>query len=217
VAVGRAIVRNPKAYLFDEPLSNLDAKLRSDMRIELKKLHQLLGTTMVYVTHDQVEAMTMGDRIAVIQGGIIEQLDTPENLYHSPSNEFVASFIGSPQMNFIKGELQNIDSSLVFKSSAHEFKIPSDHYQFDTVGNWSSCTMGIRPENIHDNHFAEINDPQNTIEIKVELVENVGSNKYLHTNVGGDKMVVSVSGNSAISRNDQINLIFDMAKSHFFK
>jgi len=217
VALGRAMVRDPKVFLFDEPLSNLDAKLRQEMRLEIKKLHGLLKTTMVYVTHDQTEAMTMGDRIAIMRNGIIEQIDKPENIYSSPKNKFVASFIGMPQMNFIKGELQNTDSSLVFKSSAHEFKIPSDHYQFDTVGNWSSCTMGIRPENIHDNHFAEINDPQNTIEIKVELVENVGSNKYLHTNVGGDKMVVSVSGNSAISRNDQINLIFDMAKSHFFK
>ena len=217
VAVGRAIVRKPKAYLFDEPLSNLDAKLRGEMRIELKKLHQMLGTTMIYVTHDQVEAMTMGDRIAVMRDGIIEQLDTPTNLYHSPKNKFVASFIGSPQMNFIDGELKSMGTELTFKTESHEFKISSNHGQFDKINSWSSCTMGIRPEDIYDNHFAEIKNPQNTVNSKVDLIENIGSNLYLHSSLGADRVIASVSGNSSISTSDDVDLIFDMSKSHFFK
>jgi len=217
VAVGRAIVRKPKAYLFDEPLSNLDAKLRSEMRIELKKLHQMLGTTMIYVTHDQVEAMTMGDRIAVMRDGIIEQLDTPTNLYNSPANKFVASFIGSPQMNFIEGELKNGDADLTFKTQSHEFTIPNDHGQFDEMKSWATCTMGIRPENIYDNHFAEIKNSQNTVNSKVDLIENIGSNLYLHSSLGTDRVIASVSGSSSISASDDVDLIFDMSKSQFFK
>ncbi|MBT6871302.1 MAG: ABC transporter ATP-binding protein [Candidatus Marinimicrobia bacterium] len=217
VAVGRAIVRKPKAYLFDEPLSNLDAKLRSEMRIELKKLHQTLGTTMIYVTHDQIEAMTMGDRIAVMRDGVIEQLDTPTNLYNSPVNKFVASFIGSPQMNFIEGELKNGGEHLTFKTQSHEFEIPNNHGQFDEVKSWSACTLGIRPENIYDNHFAEIKNPQNTVNSKVDLVENIGSNLYLHSSLGVDRVIASVSGSSSISASDDVDLIFDMSKSHFFK
>jgi len=217
VAVGRAIVRKPKAYLFDEPLSNLDAKLRSEMRIELKKLHQMLGTTMIYVTHDQIEAMTMGDRIAVMRDGIIEQLDTPTNLYNSPINKFVASFIGSPQMNFIEGELKNGSADLTFKTKSHEFTIPNDHGQFDEMKSWTSCIMGIRPENIYDNHFTEIKNSQNIVNSKVDLVENIGSNLYLHSSLGVDSVIASVSGSSSISTSDDVDLIFDMSKSHFFK
>ncbi len=217
VAVGRAIVRKPKAYLFDEPLSNLDAKLRTEMRIELKKLHQMLSTTMIYVTHDQVEAMTMGDRIVVMRDGIIEQIDTPQNLYNSPANKFVASFIGSPQMNFISGELSYSDSNIEFKSETHKFNIPVDHNQIDDLKKWSKCIMGIRPEDIYDNHFAEIKNPQNTVHSKVDLIENIGSNLYIHSALGLDSIVASVSGGSSISPSDDIDLIFDMSKSHFFK
>ena len=132
VALGRAIVRQPQVFLFDEPLSNLDAKLRSEMRLEIKKLHQMLGTTMVYVTHDQTEAMTMGDRIAVMDNGIIEQLDTPRNLYDHPSNRFVASFIGSPEMNFIEGHIK-VDDNKYFVNDDINLQIPSNHFQIKSI------------------------------------------------------------------------------------
>ncbi len=217
VAVGRAIVRNPKAYLFDEPLSNLDAKLRSEMRVELKKIHQLLGTTMVYVTHDQIEAMTMGDRIAILRDGIIEQLDTPKNIYNFPTNEFVASFVGSPQMNFFSGKIHKEKNYVVFKTGDVQFQVPSNHYQSNEMNNGEVCTMGIRPENIYDNHFAEIKDPSNTIKVNVELVENIGSSLYIHSKINKNPLIVSVSGSSQVTANDKIDFIFDMTKSHFFK
>ena len=217
VAVGRAIVRNPKAYLFDEPLSNLDAKLRSEMRVELKKIHQLLGTTMVYVTHDQIEAMTMGDRIAILRDGVIEQLDTPKNIYNFPSNEFVASFVGSPQMNFFSGKIHIEDNNKIFKTGDLQFQLPSNHYQSDKINNGEDYIMGIRPENIHDNHLSEIKDPSNTIGVNVELVENIGSNLYIHSKVNNSPLIVSLSGSSQVSINDKIDFIFDMGKSHFFK
>jgi multiple sugar transport system ATP-binding protein len=171
---------------------------------------------MIYVTHDQIEAMTMGDRIAVMRDGTIEQLDTPTNLYNSPANKFVASFIGSPQINFIEGELINGSSDLTFKTQSHEFTIYNDHCQFDEIKSWSSCTMGIRPENIYDNHFAEIKDSQNTVNSKVALIENIGSNLYIHSSLGADTVIASVSGSSSISTSHDIDLIFDMSKAHFF-
>ena len=217
VALGRAIVREPQAYLFDEPLSNLDAKLRSEMRIELKKLHKILKTTMIYVTHDQVEAMTMGDRIAVMRDGIIEQLDTPSKIYNSPVNKFVASFIGSPQINFVDGEFIYEKNSLVFKTKSNTFFVPKEHLQYNELKSWSSSTMGIRPENIYDNHFVDIKDPNNTINSKVDLIENIGSSLYLHTSVGSDNFIASISGTSSIEANDNIDLTFDLSKSLFFK
>ena len=145
VALGRAIVRQPKVFLFDEPLSNLDAKLRQEMRIEIKRLHDLLGTTMIYVTHDQVEAMTMGDRIAVMNNGIIEQLDSPEVTYTKPKNIFTSTFIGTPQINLFKGELKQSQSKWIFVSNELTFHIEKTHYQYSKL-NSGNFVFGIRSE-----------------------------------------------------------------------
>ena len=214
VALGRAMVRDPKVFLFDEPLSNLDAKLRQEMRLEIKKLHRLLKTTMVYVTHDQTEAMTMGDRIAIMRNGIIEQIDTPEKIYESPKNKFVASFIGMPQMNFIEGNINAENGQLEFRNEDCNFKLEKNHPSQSTMQENMKVTMGIRPEDIHDNLFAEIKDNANTISAQVEMVENMGSHKVVHFKLGE-------SGFSAELRNfnennQKVDLIFDMNKSHFF-
>ena len=214
VALGRAMVRDPKVFLFDEPLSNLDAKLRQEMRLEIKKLHRLLKTTMVYVTHDQTEAMTMGDRIAIMRNGIIEQIDTPEKIYESPKNKFVASFIGMPQMNFIDGNINAENGQLEFRNEDCNFKLEKNHPSQSTMQENMKVTMGIRPEDIHDNLFSEIKDNANTISAQVEMVENMGSHKVVHFKLGE-------SGFSAELRNfnennQKVDLIFDMNKSHFF-
>ena len=214
VALGRAMVRDPKVFLFDEPLSNLDAKLRQEMRLEIKKLHGLLKTTMVYVTHDQTEAMTMGDRIAIMRNGIIEQIDKPENIYSSPKNKFVASFIGMPQMNFIEGNIDAENGQFEFINNDFNFKLEKTHPSNSSLKDKMKVTMGIRPEDIHDNLFAEIKNNANTISAEVEMVENMGSHKVVHFKTGS-------VGFSAELRNfnensQQVDLIFDMNKSHFF-
>ncbi|MDP6936280.1 MAG: ABC transporter ATP-binding protein [Candidatus Marinimicrobia bacterium] len=214
VALGRAMVRDPKVFLFDEPLSNLDAKLRQEMRIEIKKLHSILKTTMIYVTHDQTEAMTMGDRIAIMRNGEIEQVDTPEKIYSSPKNKFVASFIGMPQMNFIEGFLQKDDGNLEFKNEDLQFTLNRSSAYKSQFENLEKVVMGIRPEDIHDNLFAQIKDTSNTVTAKVEMVENMGSHKIVHFKIGA-------SGFSAELRNfnehdEKIELIFDMNRTHLF-
>ena len=174
VALGRAIVRKPQVFLFDEPLSNLDAKLRQEMRLEIKRLHQLLGATMIYVTHDQIEAMTMGDRIAVMNDGIIEQLDSPENTYKKPVNMFISTFIGTPQINLLTGELQQKESEWVFISNTLTIHIEKTHYQYPKLKK-GKAIFGIRPEDIHDSNSMDNKNEQNAINAKVEFIENLGS------------------------------------------
>ncbi|MDZ7267028.1 MAG: sn-glycerol-3-phosphate ABC transporter ATP-binding protein UgpC [candidate division KSB1 bacterium] len=215
VAVGRAIVRKPKVFLFDEPLSNLDAKLRVQTRIEISKLHSRLETTMVYVTHDQVEAMTMGDRIVVMKDGVVQQMDTPLNLYHYPANKFVAGFIGSPAMNFICGRVVR-NGGLRFQSERLAFAIPA-HFapSLDNhVG--EEVVFGIRPEDIH--LAGDVAGLQETADVPgvVEVVEPMGSEIFLYVNLGATTLVARINSRTEPPIGSQLPLTFDMSKSHFF-
>ncbi len=180
VALGRAIVRKPKVFLFDEPLSNLDAKLRVQMRIEISRLHQRLQTTMIYVTHDQIEAMTMGDRIVVMKDGIIQQVDTPMAIYHHPVNLFVAGFIGSPAMNFIKGHIVIVDNSVHFRSNLFTFPLPPHLVAPLREYAGREVILGVRPEHIVDVQFhtdSRITTPQSIV---AEVVEPVGNEVFIY-------------------------------------
>ncbi|MAJ43274.1 MAG: sugar ABC transporter ATP-binding protein [Candidatus Marinimicrobia bacterium] len=215
VALGRAIVREPKIFLFDEPLSNLDAKLRQEMRVEIKKLHSLLKTTMVYVTHDQTEALTMGDRIAVMKDGEIVQLDSPQNLYDSPQNQFVASFIGSPQMNFISGEIIELNNQKLFKAKEIELLIDSRHHQFKKL-NSGHVTMGLRPEHIYDQYFSEIENDQSKFKAKTVFLENLGASFIAHLEVKGVSLVAQFNRNTKLEIDKDMKVIIDMMQSYFY-
>ncbi len=213
VAVGRAIVRQPKVFLFDEPLSNLDAKLRVQMRIEINKLHQRLKTTMIYVTHDQVEAMTMGDRIVVMRDGVIQQVDTPMNIYQNPVNLFVASFIGSPAMNFIEGELHR-NGELYFKSDQFSLKLSGNIAEKIKSLQSEKMILGVRPE-----HFVltETNQqPESSFKAQVEVIEPMGAETYAYLKSGARTLVLRVSGNTPIKVGDTVNLSIDQEKLHLF-
>src|SRR3989440_9763483 len=200
VALGRAIVRSPKVSLRDEPLSNLDAKLRGQTRIELQKLHRDLGTTFIYVTHDQVEAMTMGDRIAIMNLGILQQVGTPDDIYDHPANLFVAGFIGSPTMNFVPVTLQNGTA----KASGFEVKLPK------SVGAEAGI-LGFRPEAATDrpSEFA-------TLEMNVEVVERLGSDQFLYGAVGADQVTARVDPRMKVAPGDQVRLGLDSRGLHLF-
>jgi multiple sugar transport system ATP-binding protein len=201
VALGRAIVRNPKVFLLDEPLSNLDAKLRGQTRIELQKLHRDLETTFIYVTHDQVEAMTMGDRIAIMNAGILQQVGTPGEIYDHPANLFVAGFIGSPTMNFVPATTQNGTA----KASGFEVKLPKPVSA--TKG-----TLGFRPEAVTD----RITDEANTMQMKVDVVERLGSDQFLYGQVGGDSVTARVDPRMKVDPGDTVKLGLDTRTLHFF-
>ena len=213
VALGRAMVRNPAVFLLDEPLSNLDAKLRTEMRSQIAALHKRLQTTFVYVTHDQTGAMTMGDRIVVMKDGIIQQVDTPQNLYNYPCNKFVAGFIGSPQMNFVnvKVEKDAAGTVLVFG----DYRIPVNKPELQAyVG--KEVIMGIRPEDIHaEESFLSISDASN-IEAKVDLAEMMGSEIYLYLTCFGQKLVARVPSRTGIRAEDEAKLALDVNKIHVF-
>jgi multiple sugar transport system ATP-binding protein len=214
VAVGRAIVRDPHVFLFDEPLSNLDAKLRAQMREELVKLHQELRATMIYVTHDQVEAMTMGDRIVVMKDGLIQQVGKPLELYETPLNIFVAGFIGSPVMNFFEGILTKEDSHFFFKRDNLRLKIFSE--QKEKIRDWVNTPvfLGIRPDDIHlYNNTSEIN----TIRTKVDVVEPLGSETLISTTIEGTAALTKVIGKVHVKYGDPITLQFDTSKAHLFE
>ncbi|NOY99371.1 MAG: sn-glycerol-3-phosphate ABC transporter ATP-binding protein UgpC [Chloroflexi bacterium] len=216
VAVGRAIVREPKVFLFDEPLSNLDAKLRVQMRAEINKLHKRLQTTFIYVTHDQVEAMTMASRIAVINKGILQQIDTPQNLYDYPENLFVAGFIGSPAMNFFPAKLRQEDGKLYVDSDNFTIPIPASHaapYQ-DYVN--KNIVFGIRPENIHDPAFTPPNIHAERIAAKVDVVELMGNEIFLYMFSGENSFVARVDPRSSFRIGDQVEMVFDMDTFHIF-
>ena len=217
VAVGRAIVRKPKVFLFDEPLSNLDAKLRVQMRAEISKLHSRLEATMIYVTHDQVEAMTMGDRIVVMKDGLIHQIDTPLNLYNNPLNQFVAGFIGSPAMNFISGRLvSGSGDQLIFDEERIQIPLPETFGRQlqEFVGR--NVTFGIRPEDIHDPESVTRN--LNTVEIEatVEVVEPMGSEVFLYLTTGRTSFVARVDPEHIPSVKQRVRLAVEVDKAHFF-
>ena len=209
VAVGRAIVRNPSVFLFDEPLSNLDAKMRVSMRSEITRLHKRLGTTMIYVTHDQTEAMTMGDRITVMSEGEIMQCDTPLNLYHQPANRFVAGFIGSPQMNFIDGVAETVDGELIFTEEGEGgfvIKLPTE--RFDTIQK-RAVTLGVRPE--------DLSLEEGTISASLDASEPMGAETYLYlTTSAGSTVTVRAPGDISTSIDETYKLAPDPAKLHLF-
>ncbi|WP_448378967.1 ABC transporter ATP-binding protein [Fervidobacterium sp.] len=216
VAVGRAIVRNPKVFLFDEPLSNLDAKLRVQMRAELKKLHMRLEATIVYVTHDQVEAMTMADKIVIMKDGVIQQIGSPYEVYNRPANIFVAGFIGSPSMNFIPGKIIRGEGGLWVKTSGLKLKVPTEYE--DKLSKYidKDIIFGIRPENIYDKMFAIAPKPENTAEVMVDVVEPLGSETLLHVIAGEDRLVARVNAKTQAKEGQKIDLVFDMSTMHVF-
>ena len=216
VAVGRAIVRKPIVFLFDEPLSNLDAKLRGQMRIEINKLHTRLQTTMVYVTHDQVEAMTMGTRIAVMKDGIIDQIADPITLYDKPVNKFVAGFIGSPPMNFMNGIIVKKENKLFFNEGNFMVKLADEMHDKLKPYCDKEITLGIRSEDVYDKLFVQYASPDNTISATCEVVEPMGAEVYLHFNTGKHTFIARVGGHNNPVVNQEMDIVFDMTKAHFF-
>ncbi len=216
VAVGRAIVREPKVFLFDEPLSNLDAKLRVQMRTEISKLHQRLQTTFIYVTHDQVEAMTMATRIAVINKGKLQQIDSPQNLYDHPNNLFVAGFIGSPAMNFFPGRLRKEDGRVFVDTGDFAVTIPSERAKHYEPYAGRDIVFGIRPENIHDVHFTPPNIHGETINVKVDVTELMGNEIFLYLVSGKNSCVARVDPRSKSRVGEQAQVVFDMDNFHVF-
>lgn len=218
VALGRAMVRNPKVFLLDEPLSNLDAKLRTAMRSEISKLHQKLGTTFVYVTHDQTEAMTMGDRIVVMKDGFVHQVDTPQNLYDNPVNQFVAGFIGSPQMNFMKAQIVRNSNGYIAKIGKYDIKINWDSKKTQNLSAYEGkqVILGIRPEELHDDQSTE--DPQNLsyVDAYVELSEPMGSEIYLYVTIEGEKTIAKIPPRSSARVGDTIKLGINTNQIHLF-
>ena len=210
VALGRAMVRNPAVFLLDEPLSNLDAKLRTEMRSQIAALHKRLQTTFVYVTHDQTEAMTMGDRIVVMKDGHIHQVDTPQNLYNEPCNMFVASFIGSPQMNFINATVEKDGAAYALCFAG--CRVPSSKAELaDYVG--KEVVVGIRPEDIHaEGTF----DSSCGINVHVDMAEMMGSEIYVYFNIGGSKMISRVPSRKDIHTDEDVRLVIDTSKVHVF-
>ena len=223
VALGRAIVREPKVFLLDEPLSNLDAKLRAQMRTEISKLHKKLGTTFIYVTHDQTEAMTMGDRIVVMKDGYIQQIDTPTNLYNNPVNQFVAGFIGSPQMNFIDGRLLKKDGNYVVefgaeKGTKYEVIVPAAKADPEVLEPLveQEVVLGIRPECIHDEEMFLSNATTGKFKCMVEVTEMMGAETYLYLNCEGINLTARVSPRSTARPQDEIEVAIDPNRIHIF-
>ncbi|MDO9576423.1 MAG: sn-glycerol-3-phosphate ABC transporter ATP-binding protein UgpC [Candidatus Cloacimonadales bacterium] len=208
VALGRAIVRHPTVFLFDEPLSNLDAKLRVQMRAEISKLHKRLNTTIIYVTHDQVEAMTMGDRIAVLHKGIIQQVDTPLNLYDHPQNMFVAGFIGSPSMNFIKGKLEKKDG-IIFTAPGISQTVPKQFYKKLANHIDKEVMMGIRPENIKIEKTGKM-------KALVEVVEPMGNEIIFYCAIGDNKFLLRIEERILTKPGETVPISFAMEYAHFF-
>ena len=216
VALGRAIVRNPQVFLMDEPLSNLDAKLRVQMRAELQRLHKRLEATIIYVTHDQIEAMTLGQRIAVILNGELQQVDVPLTVYDKPSNRFVAGFIGSPPMNFVKGIIRKNKEKYAFECEGCSFEIPIevDHLLESYVG--KEVNFGIRPEDIWDVPSSDWIVDKHQIEAKVEFRELMGSDTYVYVKVGGHTLIGRVGALADPKPGSNFNLVFNLRKIHFF-
>ncbi len=212
VAIGRALVRDVDVFLFDEPLSNLDAKLRTDLRAEIKELHKRLGNTMIYVTHDQIEAMTLANRIAIMRGGKILQLDTPQEIYNRPANKYVAGFIGSPSMNFFEG-LVDLTGTKTFRCNAGDFSL--DGYTFGEGGpQGGEAWLGIRPEHIAVGPEAEAMPVR--LSAKVRLVEPLGSDTLVRLMLGEDRLWVRIDGQAEVADGQELRLGFDPALANLF-
>ncbi len=216
VAVGRAIVREPAVFLMDEPLSNLDAKLRVTARAEISKLHKRLGTTFIYVTHDQVEAMTMGDRIAVLSDGILMQIDTPRNLYNVPDNQFVAGFIGSPSMNFFNATLVKEENKMIVDSGDFRVEVPEDRHDMYSAYVGKEVVFGVRPEHTHAPEFAPPGIIPQPVKADVEVVELLGHELHLFCNAGKSTFVATVDPRMMVNVGNKIDLVFDMNSMHLF-
>jgi multiple sugar transport system ATP-binding protein len=216
VAVGRAIVREPKVFLFDEPLSNLDAKLRVETRANISKLHQQLQTTFIYVTHDQVEAMTMASRIAVMSAGILQQIDTPQHLYDKPNNLFVAGFIGSPAMNFFPAKVSKGNGNLFIDAESFAVKIPEDRTNTYTPYIDKSVFFGIRPEDIFNPQFAPPGIVAQPVETRVDVTELMGNEIFLYLNSGQHNFVARVDPRTRAHVSDQMQVLFNMSNMHVF-
>jgi multiple sugar transport system ATP-binding protein len=216
VAVGRAIVREPKVFLFDEPLSNLDAKLRVETRANISKLHLQLATTFIYVTHDQVEAMTMASRIAVLNSGVLQQIDTPQKLYDLPDNLFVAGFIGSPAMNFFNAKIAKGDGKLFIDGGSFNVQIPENRTSTYTGYAGKPIIFGIRPEDIHNPQYAPPSIYAQPVESQVEVTELMGNEIFLHLNTGEHNFVARVDPRSRYHMGDKAQLVFNMENMHIF-
>lgn len=220
VALGRAIVRNPQVFLMDEPLSNLDAKLRVQMRTEIVKLHKQLGVTTIYVTHDQTEAMTMGNRIVVMKDGIIQQVDTPEVIYNNPINTFVASFIGSPPINFIDGELIESDNRLLFNTKRFALAIPEGKAAAlrNNTRTGRRVTLGIRSENVSIEPILFEAFPDAVITGTLQISELMGADRYLYLNIGmNSNLIARVNPRNTFKDDQKIEVVLDMNKALFFE
>ncbi len=218
VAMGRAIVRSPKVFLMDEPLSNLDAKLRVQMRIEISKIHQRLGATIIYVTHDQTEAMTLGTRIVVMKDGIVQQVDTPQNLYNKPCNQFVASFIGSPQMNFLPATTSVEGSDVFLTVGSYKLKVPVHKAKALIDGNYNGkeVVLGVRPEDIHDSEIFISNSPDSVIESEIKVYELLGAEVFLYFDVVGSQVTARVNPRTNLRTGSAAKFAIDMDKIHVF-
>ena len=218
VAMGRAIVRNPKVFLMDEPLSNLDAKLRVQMRIEISKLHQRLETTIIYVTHDQTEALTLGTRIVVMKDGVVQQVDAPIDLYQRPKNLFVAGFIGSPQMNFIESKVVKSGSDVMLMFGSHSIKLPENKAQILLDKGYENKTviMGIRPEDIKDEEIFINSTPDGVIEATIKVYEMLGAEVFLYFSIDQFELTVRVNPRTNARPGDTIKLAFYVSKIYVF-
>ncbi|NLW52277.1 MAG: sn-glycerol-3-phosphate ABC transporter ATP-binding protein UgpC [Tissierellia bacterium] len=214
VALGRAIVRNPRVFLMDEPLSNLDAKLRVQTRAEITKLHEKLETTFIYVTHDQTEAMTMGDKIVIMKDGLIQQVDSPTNVYFYPSNLFVAGFIGSPQMNFINAKVSKVEDKYIAQALGLNMEITHIHGKGLEQRGYldKEIIIGIRPEHIYDA------TRQTPLQVSgdVTFLEMLGSEKYVYMDINGTEVLAKLNSDSAVERGSKTTVYFDQEKLHFF-
>ena len=218
VALGRAIVRNPKVFLMDEPLSNLDAKLRTAMRTEITKLHKSLGTTFIYVTHDQVEAMTMGDRIVCMKDGVVQQIATPQEIYDKPNNMFVAGFIGAPQMNFIDVTIVEKDGELYAQNSNINIKLnKGEHGILEEKGYiGKEVVLGIRPEDIHIEDIFIENSLDSVFEAQVEIGELMGAEIYAYLKCGNNNITARFDGRYRVNIGDNLKLAMDTHRIHIF-
>ncbi len=217
VAMGRAIVRNPKVFLMDEPLSNLDAKLRVQMRIEIAKLHQRLGTTIIYVTHDQTEAMTLGTRIVVMKDGVIQQVDTPQNLYDKPQNLFVAGFMGSPQMNFLDAVVRINGTAVTLEVAGQSIPLPPAKAKKVIEGGYAgkTVTFGIRPEDVYDSEMF-IETAKCVFSSTIKVYELLGAEVFLYFDLGEFAMTARVDSRTTARPGDTVKFAFDVEKIHIF-
>ena len=212
VAIGRAIVREPQVFLFDEPLSNLDAELRVQMRVEISRLHKQLGTTMIYVTHDQTEAMTLADKIVVLRAGNIEQIGAPLDLYDDPANQFVAGFVGSPKMNFLKAEVAEIQAGKATVVLADDKMVRLEVPLHDpSIKSGTSVTLGIRPE-----HFGEAGRGEADLTVAVDVAEHLGNTSYIYANFGGDQLIIEQPESHNLGKTERLTVSLSAARTFLF-